>query len=406
MPIANLIHLGDCLEYLKSLPDNSIDAIVSDPPYGLGTREPTGEDIDRYLAGEAGLNTGGDFMRYGWEIPSVPTFRECFRVLKPGRHICCFAGTRTFDLMACGMLAAGFIEDGGLAQRFGLPILQWIHGQGFPKSLDIAKAIDKHLGIKREVLGERTVIQGGGTSFALRAGERREVQVQITSATSPEAKKWEGWGTALKPAWEPIICLRKPGPMPEDLVAPRWSFRYCPKITASEADAGLLKSSFDPNEIIEKNTHPTRKPLKIMEWIIGLASREDDIVLDPYCGSGTTCVASILLGRQYIGCELNPEFHKIASARVKHALQQTTAEQRKLFRLMEGTDDNETEDLPPMQSEVLVAPPSPKPAKAPKAKPEAKPEIVVSPVAKSEPPVATAPPAEPSLFDLMMEEGT
>jgi DNA modification methylase len=395
MSKANLIHLGDCLAFLKTLPDNCIDAIVSDPPYGLGTREPTGDDIDRYLSGEARLDTGGDFMGHKWDIPSVETFRECYRVLKPGRHICCFAGTRTFDLMASGMLAAGFIVDGGLAQKFGLPILQWIHGQGFPKSLDIAKAIDKHLGVKREVLGERTVIQGGGTSLELRAGERREFQVAVTRATSPEAQKWEGWGTALKPAWEPIICLRKPGPMPEGLIAPRWSFRYCAKITASEADTGLDQNPFEKSETIEKNSHPTRKPLRIMEWVIGLASREDDLVLDPYCGSGTTCVASVFMGRQYLGCELNPEFHKIASARVKHALDQTTAGQRKLFRLLEaGGDEDSEEDVPPMQAEVLIKEePKPEP-KAAKPKPE--PKVVVSPVAKSEPP------AEPSLFDYMM----
>jgi site-specific DNA-methyltransferase (adenine-specific) len=392
MLLANKIHLGDCLQILKNLPDDSIDAIVSDPPYGLGTREPTGEDIDRYLSGESRLDTGGDFMGHAWDIPSVAIFRECYRVLKPGRHICCFAGTRTFDLMAAGMMAAGFIIEGGLAEKFGLPILQWIHGQGFPKSMDVAKAIDKHLGVKREVLGERTVVQGGGTSLELRAGERREVQVPITSATSPEAKKWEGWGTALKPAWEPIICLRKPGPMPEGLVVPDYSFLYTSKITASEADEGLDKGTNMPGKtIFEKNTHPTRKPLRIMEWLILIASREDDLVLDPFCGSGTTCVASVLVGRQYMGCEMSEEFHEIASTRVQFAVNQTSAEQQKNFRLI-SEDTRDPTDLPPLQAEVLV-----------KEEPKPEPE----PVKAAAPKPVKPPPPKPEgsdLFAFMMED--
>jgi hypothetical protein len=260
MSFANKIHLGDCLEILKTLPDDSIDAIVSDPPYGLGTKEPTGEDIDRYLSGESRLDTGGDFMGHAWDIPSVAVFKECYRVLKPGRHILCFAGTRTWDLMAAGMRAAGFTHEGGIATPFGLPLLQWIHGQGFPKSLDIAKAIDKHLGVKREVLGERTVVQGGGTSLELRMGERREIQVQVTAPTSPEAKQWEGWGTALKPAWEPVISFRKPGP-DAGFKSPRFPFRYVSKITASEADRELdAKDRLDGEESIAKNTHPCLHP--------------------------------------------------------------------------------------------------------------------------------------------------
>ena len=432
MPFVNKIHEGDCLVTLKTFPDNSIDAIVSDPPYGLGTHEPTGEEIDKYLSGESRLDTGGDFMGFSWDIPSVAIFKECLRVLKPGGPILCFAGTRTFDLMASGMLAAGFIAEGGLAEKFGLPVLQWIHGQGFPKSMDIAKAIDKHLGVKREVIGEQRIIKGGGSNaLSLHDGERQEVQVPVTTATSPEAQKWAGWGTALKPAWEPIICLRKPGP-PSKLTPPAFSFLYTPKITASEADQGLDPSSYrkagassdvnidtvvdessaageaSDHAKIEKNSHPTRKPLRIMEWLIGLASFDDDIVLDPFCGSGTTCVAAVNLGRQYIGCELSPEFHKISVERVRRALSQSSASQRRHLKTA-FTDTTIPDDLPPLVQEVLIeaAPVKEEPKPEPKAKVKPEPKVKAKPEPKPEPVVVVAPPpppvkSEPSLFDLMM----
>jgi DNA modification methylase len=382
----NKVHQGDCLDILKTLPDNCIDAIVSDPPYGLGTKEPTGEDIDRYLSGESRLDTGGDFMGHSWDIPSVAVFKECYRVLKPGRHVLCFAGTRTWDLMAAGMRAAGFTPQGGIAEKFGLPLLQWIHGQGFPKSLDIAKAIDKHLGVKREVLGERTVVQGGGTSLELRMGEKREVQVQVTAPTSPEAKKWEGWGTALKPAWEPVIAFIKPGPA-AGFKPPDFPFRYVSKITASEADAGLDPNAYLEGTRIAKNCHPTRKPLKIMDWLIGLVSAPGEVVLDPFCGSGTTCVSAVWLGRQWAGCELDPKFHAIACERVRVASEQTSAIQRGHFdAAIDLADRPDDESLPPMQLEVLTATTIP----APEA----------LPTMPSPPPA----PERNSLFDLAMDD--
>jgi DNA modification methylase len=166
----NRILLGDCLEVLKKLPDASVDSIVTDPPYGLGTREPRVEEIVAYLSG-GNLDTGGDFMGRDWSVPSVATWKECFRVLKPGGHLLSFGGTRTFDLISMGIRAAGFESRDTVASQFGVQVLQWIHGQGFPKSLDIAKVVGK--------------ING-------------------------HAEQWKGWGTALKPSWEPILVFRKP----------------------------------------------------------------------------------------------------------------------------------------------------------------------------------------------------
>ncbi len=169
----NQILLGDCLEILKTLPDASVDAVVTDPPYGLGPKEPTMEEIVAYLNGSE-LDTGGDFMGRDWSIPPVAVWKECLRVLKPGGHLLSFGGTRTFDLISIGIRAAGFDSRDTVASFFGSEVLAWLHGQGFPKSLNISKALEK-------------------------AGAPPEV-----------VERWRGYGTALKPAWEPILVFRKP----------------------------------------------------------------------------------------------------------------------------------------------------------------------------------------------------
>lgn len=210
LPRNQVLH-GDCLEVLKTLPDNSIDAIVSDPPYGLGTKQPTREDIIRYLQGNR-LDTGGDFMGKDWEIPPVSVWEQCYRVLKPGAHLLAFAGTRTFDMMSVGIRAAGFEDRDTVASMFGPSVLQWIYGSGFPKSLDIAKAIDRMMGVKGKLIRtEQRMNEPSGIVNADRgAGARDFVEREIREPASDEAKKWAGWGTALKPAWEPILCFRKP----------------------------------------------------------------------------------------------------------------------------------------------------------------------------------------------------
>ena len=125
--VLNKVLLGNCLAVLKTLPENSIDAIVSDPPYGLGTKQPTREDIIKYLQGGQ-LDTGGDFMGKDWEIPAVSVWEQCFRVLKPGGHLLAFAGTRTFDMMSVGIRAAGFEDRDTVASMFGPSVLQWVYG--------------------------------------------------------------------------------------------------------------------------------------------------------------------------------------------------------------------------------------------------------------------------------------
>ena len=177
------LHLGDCLDVLRTFADNSVDSIVTDPPYGLS------------------------FMGKKWDydVPSEAIWAECLRVLKPGGHLLAFAGTRTQHRMACR------IEDAGFEIR---DMIAWVYGSGFPKSLDVSKAIDKAAGAEREVVGMRTKAGiGGSQTFAQDAwtqANRGEIELDITAPATDAAKQWQGWGTALKPSLEPITMARKP----------------------------------------------------------------------------------------------------------------------------------------------------------------------------------------------------
>ena len=170
--------LGDCLEVLKNTQDNSIDAVVTDPPYGLS------------------------FMGKKWDydVPSVEIWQECLRVLKPGGYLLAFAGTRTQHRMAVR------IEDAGFEIR---DMIAWVYGSGFPKSLNIGKAVDKLQGNEREVVGKSNsngMALKPGVSTYVGGYTNRPEAPDLTKGTSPH----EGWGTALKPALEPITVARKP----------------------------------------------------------------------------------------------------------------------------------------------------------------------------------------------------
>lgn len=172
-----LLH-GDCLEQLKALPDNSVDSVVTDPPYGLS------------------------FMGKAWDydVPKVEVWREVLRVLKPGGHLLSFFGTRTYHRGAVA------IEDAGFEIR---DQLQWVYGSGFPKSLDVSKAIDKAAGAEREVIGDNPNNRDR-SKHTYNSVDNVGSEAKITAPATPEAKQWQGWGTALKPANEPIVLARKP----------------------------------------------------------------------------------------------------------------------------------------------------------------------------------------------------
>jgi site-specific DNA-methyltransferase (adenine-specific) len=202
---------GNSLELLPTLADNSIDAIVTDPPYGLGNPDPDYiiKAIQLWASGDrAHIPEGKGFMGKSWDsfVPPPAIWDECLRVLKPGGHLLAFAGTRTYDLMGISIRMAGFeIRDS----------IGWVYGSGFPKSLDVSKAIDKAAGVEREVIGQN--------QYATRRPQKEidhdqkwgkslgtESTTFITAPSTPEAKQWQGWGTALKPALEPIVVARKP----------------------------------------------------------------------------------------------------------------------------------------------------------------------------------------------------
>ncbi len=172
------LHHGDCLEVLRTMPDNSVDSIVTDPPYGLS------------------------FMGKKWDydVPSEDIWRECLRVLKPGGHLLAFAGTRTQHRMAVR------IEDAGFEIR---DMIAWVYGSGFPKSLDVSKAIDKAAGAEREVVGQYASFRPNDHADTKYSGNLHTNGAITAPATLP-ARQWQGWGTALKPALEPITVARKP----------------------------------------------------------------------------------------------------------------------------------------------------------------------------------------------------
>lgn len=197
---------GDCIEWLRMLPDASIDAFVSDPPYGLGAPPDPVAVLTAWANGQEFFapNKGG-FMGRAWDafVPGPELWREVFRTLKPGGHVVAFAATRTVDWTSLAMRLSGFdIRD----------IISWGYTSGFPKSYNVSKAIDDYLGFEREVIGEQTKVRAVGSGSALPTiGAPPEEQTwDLTAPASEEAKQWNGWGTALKPCFEPAVLARKP----------------------------------------------------------------------------------------------------------------------------------------------------------------------------------------------------
>jgi site-specific DNA-methyltransferase (adenine-specific) len=306
------VRLGDCREVMATMEASSVDSIVTDPPYGLS------------------------FMGKGWDhgVPGVEFWREALRVAKPGAHMLAFGGTRTFHRLTVA------IEDAGWEIR---DCVMWVYGSGFPKSLDVSKAIDK-------------------------------------AAATDSARQWQGWGTALKPAWEPIIVARKPliGTVAKNMLAHgtgainvdgcrvgteggckgngssgpsngiygnglnglfslpikgmgRWPanvihdgsedvtglfptlhgagsvarFFYCAKTSAADRGDG--------------NKHPTVKPTNLMRYLCRLVTQPGGVVLDPFMGSGSTGKAALLDGFRFIGIDREQEYVDIATRRLSEA---------------------------------------------------------------------------------------
>jgi site-specific DNA-methyltransferase (adenine-specific) len=332
---------GDNRQTLKTLADNSIDAIVTDPPYGI------------------------DFLGKAWDANTgaLETYQECLRVLKPGGHILAFSAARTYHHLAVTLEQAGFeIRDQ----------IMWIYSSGFPKSQDIGKSIQRSMGVKEyEGFVDTTKNSGFGQMDVARqkVGQEwstKETQVGKAKVTDPEAVEWLGWGTALKPAHEPIALARKPikqsiakncqtwgtgalnidaarvlDKFPSNVIGEilqddYQKYFYCPKVSRKERHTGFelppamfgdMKGCYDENgeryavgldarEGDVGNNHPTVKPIELMKYLIKLITPPGGIVLDPFNGSGSTGCAAVELGFEYIGCELDPVYVEISLKRI------------------------------------------------------------------------------------------
>ena len=401
--------VGDCLEELDKIEENSIDAIITDPPYEL------------------------NFMNKGWDNAGVSlnknTWEKCLRVLKPGGYLLAFGGTRTYHRIACA------IEDAGFGIR---DCIMWLYGSGFPKSMDIEKAINKRDGVEFK----SKPAKGVGFTNANDDGWHNTLnQLEQIGESSNRAKNWKGWGTALKPSYEPIIVARKPfkgslvdnvieygvgglnidecrvgdekrvqfsgrsvskstvynkfkqdnshyetvtGRFPANIIhdgsdeatrdmpktkgcqgkgfkkgdykssAVNTTFSrgdcvpyndfgsasryfYCAKASKKDRDEGLdefelvdagvgaLRDGNRNNTKPRRNIHPTVKPTALMQYLVRLVCPKGSVILDPFMGSGSTGKAVAYENKErnanysFIGIEQNPEYVKIAKARIEFA---------------------------------------------------------------------------------------
>jgi site-specific DNA-methyltransferase (adenine-specific) len=310
--------------------------------------------------------------KWDYDVPSVEVWQECLRVLKPGGHLLAFAGTRTQHRMAVR------IEDAGFEIR---DMIAWVYGSGFPKSLDVSKAIDKAAGVEREVVGysagfgkgstfssEYQTAQGYRPAYTEKAGQ----PAPITAPATEAAKQWQGWGTALKPALEPITVARKPfpgtvaenvlqhgtgalnvdgcrvatsetlqgstvpndirggafaaghNPNPRDIAAYRQSDlgRFPANLIhdGSEEVVGLFPEDGEASAARffycakadpserRNSKHPTIKPVALMRYLVRLVCPAGGVVLDPFAGSGTTIEAARLEHCRAIGIEREAEY--------------------------------------------------------------------------------------------------
>tara|TARA_A100001391_G_scaffold75787_1_gene49058 strand:+ start:2202 stop:3362 length:1161 start_codon:yes stop_codon:yes gene_type:complete len=357
---------GDSLEVLKTFEPNSIDALVTDPPYGLGNTSPANVTacLQAWISGQDYQASGSGFMSKEWDswVPSPNLWREVYRVLKPGAHGLVFSGSRTEDLMSISLRLAGFeVRDR----------LVWLYGSGFPKSHNVSLSIDKRLGYPNRGRAIPTASQYQASDIEQK-NKLTSNPVDPYEPTTEQAKKYKGFGTALKPAYEPIILIRKPlnGTIAGNVLTHgvgglniddcrigtdeqlsysksqkigvtkfktsqssqhpngRWPanilineeindpllkrYFYCAKTSKAEREAGLISNES------RANIHPTVKPLDLMRYLCRLITPPQGTILEPFAGSGTTLCAAALEGFEPIGIEREAEYIEIIKARLKH----------------------------------------------------------------------------------------
>lgn len=331
------LHHADVLAQLRELADESIDAIFCDPPYGLGPKQPTGEELVAYITGAGDLDTGGDFMGHGWSIPAVEVWREALRVLKPGGWLMAFGGSRTLDLIALGIRVAGFeVKD----------TLEWIYSKAMPKPLGTSdRFIDAHFGAEQKTVGARAThypdSPSGYGSVSAKGGVRDggiwkpssgEVATgrAIKEPATPEAKRYAAHGQALKPGHEPIILARKPliGTIAENLLlhdvcalnigacrlgtdysGPRDGETSADRQYTSDVGDGFVKS--------------TPGPIETTTWLASLTlppprPEPTRTMLVLYAGTCSEMIGAVRAGwDRVIGIERDPVFVEIGEARLK-----------------------------------------------------------------------------------------
>lgn len=363
------IYLGDCREILLQLEPEQFHAVVTDPPYELG------------------------FMSKRWDGTGVAydlkTWKSILQVAKQGAHLLSFGGSRTYHRMTCA------IEDAEWEIR---DCIMWVYGTGYPKSMDVSKAIDKELGAERRKT--RTPMSPNGNVMMDGIGSKRpwkelakEVGYHEHDSDDPvteESKEWYGWGTALKPTYEPVVLARKPleGTVAQCVMANgtgALNVDACRVGTTGgdiirevsrkiSSGSGVYKFNDDskpsshmngeftkitkdgrwPANLIHDNSdevvrlfregaerffytpkageddrphgkngviHPTVKPLDLMRYLVRLVCVRGGRVLDPFCGTGSTGVAAVLEGMEFVGVELSKEYADLAVGKIKLALE-------------------------------------------------------------------------------------
>jgi site-specific DNA-methyltransferase (adenine-specific) len=355
-----LVH-GDCLERMKELASNSVDAVVTDPPYGIG------------------------FMGKQWDkgVPSVDIWSECLRVLKPGGYLLAFAGTRTQHRMAVR------IEDAGFEIR---DMIAWVYGSGFPKSHNLKdewqgwgtalKPALEPITVARKPLAEKTVAENclkwgtgginidgcrvegnwGGSPKRTNSPESKQVYGDYGKIESEQSTLGRFPANLIHDGSDEVVSLfpntkstqtqfkvkgRSGGILGKEGADRDYMggfndsgsasrFFYCAKASKSERNRGCeglevkqttggggmnnteddVCGKYGSIKAPANNNHPTVKPVALMEYLINMVSRDGATILDPFMGSGTTGVACKNLGRNFIGIELDADYIEIAMARI------------------------------------------------------------------------------------------